>query len=162
MGSGLPRRPLQNAAVRETNPHWMPLSADAGTRCWDSSFAFLAHGQLRPQSRQNRNSSVILQTEAAGMNEARGPTRYKRWPKPEIPLWTYCCLLGFWHQPKKKKNPNMWVYYCCGIQIAEVIPSWITVAQSHVFELNRLPFDAVALHYSKKTKKKKKYLNTLF
>lgn len=119
------------------------------------SFAFLAHGQLRPQSRQNRNSSVIQssETEAAVMNEAQGPPRPQQWPKPEILLWTCCWDSGI---DLKKNIQNVWVllllqYSNCVVMtvLSEVIPLWITVAQSHVFELNRLVFDAAVLHYSK-------------
>lgn len=155
MGSGWPWWLLRIGAVRETNPHWMPLSL---WMLWLArpSFAFLARGQLRPQSRQNRNPfcDPELQTEAAVMNEARGPPQTSA--VAETRDFTLDLLLGFWHWPKKI---HMCTYVFTNINsdrahllslrysnhavmtvLREVIPSWITVAWSHVSELKRAEF----------------------
>lgn len=80
------------------------------------SFAFLAHGQLRPQSRQNRNPSVIQSS------------RQKQlwWMRPGAPQasavtktrdFALDLLLGFWHRPKKN------IFRTCEFIIAAVFKS---------------------------------------
>lgn len=51
---------LQNGAHRETNPDWLARSVFAAVALTGASItAFLPHGQLKMQSLQNRNPSVI-------------------------------------------------------------------------------------------------------
>lgn len=65
------------------------------------TFAFLAHGRLRPPSRQNRNRcDPERQTEAAVMNEARGPPRTSAVTTTRD--FALDLLLGLWHRPRKK------------------------------------------------------------
>lgn len=117
MGCVLPRWLVQNDAAREANPHWMPLSLQM---LWlvHPSFAFPAHGQLGPQSRQNRNLSVIRSSRQKQLWWMRpaGPPRPQQWPTPEILLWKCCWVSGI--DLKKKNLKNMWDYYCCSIKIA--------------------------------------------
>lgn len=51
---------FQNGPVRETNPDWMAHSGFAADALTGASItAFLPRGQLKMQSLQNRNPSVI-------------------------------------------------------------------------------------------------------
>lgn len=122
------------------------------------SFAFLPWAAQAAESAESKPfCDPELQTEAAVMNEAQGPPQTSAVTKTRDSALDV--LLGFWHRPKKKyvyiysERVSLLLlrYSNCIVMtvLSEVIPWWITVAQSHVFELNRL-FDAAVLRHSKK------------